>query len=154
MSLLLCLHALPHPKWAASDHESAPLQGTLWAPSPFLPVRAHRTVQPRVNLLPCACHVLPLFWLWLLLGMWIHCHRQYALSLTAMMPNLLEPSLLGKSILQSTILDGHCLRPDFEMSAIRGNTTRQIHINNGMCWTISNVTRREDLKLLKSDLNC
>ncbi|KAM9831183.1 HAUS augmin-like complex subunit 8 [Neosynchiropus ocellatus] len=31
-----------------------------------------------------------------------------------------EPSLLGESILQSTFSDGHCLRPDFDVSVIKG----------------------------------
>ncbi|XP_008300773.1 HAUS augmin-like complex subunit 8 isoform X2 [Stegastes partitus] len=30
-----------------------------------------------------------------------------------------EPSLLGRSILQSTFSDGHCFRPDFDISAIK-----------------------------------
>ncbi|XP_054613076.1 HAUS augmin-like complex subunit 8 [Dunckerocampus dactyliophorus] len=33
-----------------------------------------------------------------------------------------EPSLLGKTILQSTFSDGHCGRPDFDISVIRGKT--------------------------------
>uniref|UniRef100_A0A3P8UDR7 HAUS augmin-like complex, subunit 8 n=1 Tax=Amphiprion percula TaxID=161767 RepID=A0A3P8UDR7_AMPPE len=33
-----------------------------------------------------------------------------------------EPSLLGKSILQSTFSDGHCFRPDFDISAIKEKT--------------------------------
>lgn len=39
-----------------------------------------------------------------------------------MMSSVLEPSQLGRSILQSTILDGHCLRPDFDVSAIKDKT--------------------------------
>lgn len=31
-----------------------------------------------------------------------------------------EPSLLGKSVLQSTFSDGHCFRPDFDISVIKG----------------------------------
>ncbi|XP_071005325.1 HAUS augmin-like complex subunit 8 isoform X1 [Oncorhynchus clarkii lewisi] len=41
---------------------------------------------------------------------------------TPMMSSVLEPSQLGRSILQSTILDGHCLRPDFDVSAIKDKT--------------------------------
>ncbi|XP_023260990.1 HAUS augmin-like complex subunit 8 [Seriola lalandi dorsalis] len=33
-----------------------------------------------------------------------------------------EPSLLGKSILQSTFSDGHCFRPDFDISVIKDKT--------------------------------
>ncbi|MED6238434.1 hypothetical protein ATANTOWER_021042 [Ataeniobius toweri] len=33
-----------------------------------------------------------------------------------------EPSLLGKSVLQSTFTDGHCLRPDFDISVIKDKT--------------------------------
>uniref|UniRef100_A0A3Q1G028 HAUS augmin like complex subunit 8 n=1 Tax=Acanthochromis polyacanthus TaxID=80966 RepID=A0A3Q1G028_9TELE len=40
--------------------------------------------------------------------------------LIAMTPRETEPSLLGKSILQSTFSDGHCFRPDFDISAIKG----------------------------------
>ncbi|KAJ8393443.1 hypothetical protein AAFF_G00061650 [Aldrovandia affinis] len=32
----------------------------------------------------------------------------------------LEPSILGGSKLQSTMLDGHCVRPDFDLSAMKG----------------------------------
>uniref|UniRef100_A0A4W6DIL8 HAUS augmin-like complex, subunit 8 n=1 Tax=Lates calcarifer TaxID=8187 RepID=A0A4W6DIL8_LATCA len=32
-----------------------------------------------------------------------------------------EPSLLGKSMLQSTFSDGHCFRPDFDISVIKEN---------------------------------
>ncbi|XP_071343802.1 HAUS augmin-like complex subunit 8 [Trachinotus anak] len=38
-----------------------------------------------------------------------------------------EPSLLGKSILQSTFSDGHCFRPDFDISVIKDKTV----IENG-----------------------
>uniref|UniRef100_A0AAZ3QYY2 Uncharacterized protein n=1 Tax=Oncorhynchus tshawytscha TaxID=74940 RepID=A0AAZ3QYY2_ONCTS len=44
---------------------------------------------------------------------------------TPMMSSVLEPSQLGRSILQSTILDGHCLRPDFDVSAIKDKTVLQ-----------------------------
>ncbi|XP_050924133.1 HAUS augmin-like complex subunit 8 isoform X2 [Lates calcarifer] len=33
-----------------------------------------------------------------------------------------EPSLLGKSMLQSTFSDGHCFRPDFDISVIKDKT--------------------------------
>ncbi|KAM4739209.1 HAUS augmin-like complex subunit 8 [Anableps anableps] len=33
-----------------------------------------------------------------------------------------DPSLLGKSVLQSTFSDGHCLRPDFDISVIKDKT--------------------------------
>ncbi|XP_047443478.1 HAUS augmin-like complex subunit 8 [Mugil cephalus] len=33
-----------------------------------------------------------------------------------------EPSLLGKSILQSTFSDGHCFRPEFDISVIKDKT--------------------------------
>uniref|UniRef100_A0A3Q3XPS7 HAUS augmin-like complex, subunit 8 n=1 Tax=Mola mola TaxID=94237 RepID=A0A3Q3XPS7_MOLML len=33
-----------------------------------------------------------------------------------------EPSLLGKSVLQSTFSDGHCFRPDFDISVIKDKT--------------------------------
>ncbi|XP_034036712.1 HAUS augmin-like complex subunit 8 [Thalassophryne amazonica] len=34
----------------------------------------------------------------------------------------LEPSILGKSVLQSTFTDGHCSRPDFDISVIKDKT--------------------------------
>ncbi|KAF7663080.1 hypothetical protein LDENG_00218750 [Lucifuga dentata] len=34
----------------------------------------------------------------------------------------LEPSLLGKSVLQSTFSDGHCFRPEFDISVIKDKT--------------------------------
>lgn len=36
--------------------------------------------------------------------------------------NPTDPSLLGKSVLQSTFSDGHCFRPDFDISAIKDKT--------------------------------
>lgn len=39
---------------------------------------------------------------------------------TAMMSRETEPSLLGESVLQSTFSDGHCFRPDFDISVIEG----------------------------------
>ncbi|XP_040896629.1 HAUS augmin-like complex subunit 8 [Toxotes jaculatrix] len=41
---------------------------------------------------------------------------------TSMMTRETEPSLLGKSILQSTFSDGHCFRPDFDISVIKDKT--------------------------------
>ncbi|XP_026201726.1 HAUS augmin-like complex subunit 8 [Anabas testudineus] len=41
---------------------------------------------------------------------------------TSMMSRENEPSLLGKSILQSTFSDGHCFRPDFDISVIKEKT--------------------------------
>uniref|UniRef100_UPI0037E7661F HAUS augmin-like complex subunit 8 n=1 Tax=Semicossyphus pulcher TaxID=241346 RepID=UPI0037E7661F len=41
---------------------------------------------------------------------------------TTMMSRESEPSLLGRSILQSTFADGHCFRPDFDMSVIKEKT--------------------------------
>ncbi|XP_029905243.1 HAUS augmin-like complex subunit 8 [Myripristis murdjan] len=38
---------------------------------------------------------------------------------------LLEPSVLGKSFLQSTFSDGHCIRPDFDVSVIQDKTVKQ-----------------------------
>ncbi|XP_070765596.1 HAUS augmin-like complex subunit 8 [Enoplosus armatus] len=40
----------------------------------------------------------------------------------SMMSRETEPSLLGKSILQSTFSDGHCFRPDFDISVIKDKT--------------------------------
>lgn len=40
-----------------------------------------------------------------------------------MMSHESEPSLLGKSILQSTFSDGHCFLPDFDISVIKGKVT-------------------------------
>uniref|UniRef100_A0A8D3CRP5 HAUS augmin-like complex subunit 8 n=1 Tax=Scophthalmus maximus TaxID=52904 RepID=A0A8D3CRP5_SCOMX len=37
----------------------------------------------------------------------------------------MEPSLLGKSILQSTFSDGHCFRPDFDISVIKEKTVME-----------------------------
>ncbi|XP_026776878.1 HAUS augmin-like complex subunit 8 isoform X2 [Pangasianodon hypophthalmus] len=37
-------------------------------------------------------------------------------------PSLLESSSLGGNVLQSTVLDGHCMRPDFDVSVIKENT--------------------------------
>ncbi|XP_061593108.1 HAUS augmin-like complex subunit 8 isoform X2 [Cololabis saira] len=40
----------------------------------------------------------------------------------SMMSRETDPSLLGKSILQSTFSDGHCFRPDFDISVIKEKT--------------------------------
>ncbi|KAE8294229.1 HAUS augmin-like complex subunit 8 [Larimichthys crocea] len=42
---------------------------------------------------------------------------------STMMSHESEPSLLGKSILQSTFSDGHCFLPDFDISVIKGKVT-------------------------------
>lgn len=44
----------------------------------------------------------------------------YIIFLTARMSSDTEPSLLGRSILQSTFSDGHFHRPDFDISVIKG----------------------------------
>ncbi|XP_060750038.1 HAUS augmin-like complex subunit 8 isoform X2 [Tachysurus vachellii] len=41
---------------------------------------------------------------------------------SVLIPGLLESSSLGGNILQSTVLDGHCMRPDFDLSVIKENT--------------------------------
>ncbi|XP_061635305.1 HAUS augmin-like complex subunit 8 [Phyllopteryx taeniolatus] len=41
---------------------------------------------------------------------------------TAKVSHKNEPSLLGKTVLQSTFSDGHCFRPDFDMSVIGDKT--------------------------------
>ncbi|KAG9269481.1 HAUS augmin-like complex subunit 8 isoform X1 [Astyanax mexicanus] len=40
---------------------------------------------------------------------------------TSVMPSILETSSFGGNILQSTALDDHCLRPDFDLSVIKEN---------------------------------
>ncbi|XP_053178470.1 HAUS augmin-like complex subunit 8 [Scomber japonicus] len=52
-----------------------------------------------------------------------HTMTPQALGLS-MMPRETEPSLLGKSVLQSTFsdADGHCFRPDFDISVIKDKT--------------------------------
>ncbi|XP_058265181.1 HAUS augmin-like complex subunit 8 isoform X2 [Hemibagrus wyckioides] len=40
-----------------------------------------------------------------------------------LIPSLLESSNLGGNVLQSTILDGHCMRPDFDLSVIKANAS-------------------------------
>ncbi|XP_027000450.1 HAUS augmin-like complex subunit 8 isoform X1 [Tachysurus fulvidraco] len=42
---------------------------------------------------------------------------------TNVIPGLLESSSLGGNVLQSTVLDGHCMRPDFDLSVIKENTS-------------------------------
>lgn len=42
--------------------------------------------------------------------------------LTAIIPSLLESSSLGGNVFQSTVLDGHCMCPDFDLSVIKGTT--------------------------------
>lgn len=37
-----------------------------------------------------------------------------------MASSILESSNLGGSVFQSTVLDGHCIRPDFDVSVIKG----------------------------------
>lgn len=44
----------------------------------------------------------------------------YLSIVTARMSSDTEPSLLGRSILQSTFSDGHFHRPDFDISVIKG----------------------------------
>lgn len=41
---------------------------------------------------------------------------------TSIMPRETEPSLLGRSVLQSTFSDGHCFRPEFDISVIKEKT--------------------------------
>ncbi|XP_042273525.1 HAUS augmin-like complex subunit 8 [Thunnus maccoyii] len=41
---------------------------------------------------------------------------------TSIMSRETEPSLLGKSVLQSTFSDGHCFRPEFDISVIKDKT--------------------------------
>ncbi|XP_017556444.1 HAUS augmin-like complex subunit 8 isoform X2 [Pygocentrus nattereri] len=41
---------------------------------------------------------------------------------STLMPSILETSTFGGNVLQSTVLDGHCLRPDFDLSVIKENT--------------------------------
>uniref|UniRef100_A0A3P9HSN3 HAUS augmin-like complex, subunit 8 n=1 Tax=Oryzias latipes TaxID=8090 RepID=A0A3P9HSN3_ORYLA len=43
-------------------------------------------------------------------------------GLAVSMSSETEPSLLGKSVLQSTFSDGHCFRPDFDISVIKEKT--------------------------------
>lgn len=48
-----------------------------------------------------------------------------------------EPSLLRKSVLQSTFTDGHCFRPDFDISVIKGKlnkTTNMFRVNYKAGW--------------------
>uniref|UniRef100_A0A3Q3MUY3 Uncharacterized protein n=1 Tax=Labrus bergylta TaxID=56723 RepID=A0A3Q3MUY3_9LABR len=45
----------------------------------------------------------------------------------SMAPHAL-PSLLVKSVLQSTFAEGSCFRPDFDMSVIKGKPTQQPHM--------------------------
>ncbi|XP_018583643.1 HAUS augmin-like complex subunit 8 [Scleropages formosus] len=40
-----------------------------------------------------------------------------------MTSSILEPSQLGGNILQSTVLDGHCVHPDFDVSAVKAEKT-------------------------------
>lgn len=35
-------------------------------------------------------------------------------------PNILDSSSLGRNVLQSTVLDGHHMHPDFDISVIKG----------------------------------
>uniref|UniRef100_A0A8C5EVL5 HAUS augmin-like complex subunit 8 n=1 Tax=Gouania willdenowi TaxID=441366 RepID=A0A8C5EVL5_GOUWI len=44
---------------------------------------------------------------------------------TSSMSRQSEPSLLGKSVLQSTFSDGHCFRPDFDLSVIKEKTVME-----------------------------
>ncbi|XP_036410712.1 HAUS augmin-like complex subunit 8 [Megalops cyprinoides] len=47
---------------------------------------------------------------------------QSALNRISLTSSILEPSMLGGNVLQSTILDGHCVRPEFDVSAIKEKT--------------------------------
>ncbi|KAI5612388.1 HAUS augmin-like complex subunit 8 [Silurus asotus] len=49
-------------------------------------------------------------------------HAQADRNSTSIIPSLLESSSLGGNVLQSTVLDGHCMRPDFDLSVIKENT--------------------------------
>ncbi|KAL7864601.1 hypothetical protein AOLI_G00160210 [Acnodon oligacanthus] len=40
---------------------------------------------------------------------------------STLVPSILETSAFGGNVLQSTVLDGHCLRPDFDLSVIKEN---------------------------------
>ncbi|XP_041862358.1 HAUS augmin-like complex subunit 8 [Melanotaenia boesemani] len=44
---------------------------------------------------------------------------------TSMMSREPDPMLLGKSVLQSTFSDGHCFRPDFDISVIKDKTVTE-----------------------------
>ncbi|XP_053338893.1 HAUS augmin-like complex subunit 8 isoform X1 [Clarias gariepinus] len=54
-------------------------------------------------------------------------HLQTVQNATSVIPSLLESSSLGGNILQSTVLDGHCMRPDFDLSVIKENTAPTSH---------------------------
>lgn len=41
-----------------------------------------------------------------------------------MMSHVKDPSVLGRSVLQSTFSDGHCFRPDFDISVIKGKRSK------------------------------
>ncbi|XP_017341914.1 HAUS augmin-like complex subunit 8 isoform X1 [Ictalurus punctatus] len=49
-------------------------------------------------------------------------HAQPDQNSTSVLPSLLESSSLGRNVLQSTVLDGHCIRPDLDLSVIKENT--------------------------------
>ncbi|KAL4658962.1 HAUS augmin-like complex subunit 8 [Arapaima gigas] len=55
---------------------------------------------------------------------------------SAMACSILEPSQLGGNILQSTVLDGHCVQPEFDVSAIKAEKT-----------AISNVLEPQNVKM-------
>ncbi|XP_058265180.1 HAUS augmin-like complex subunit 8 isoform X1 [Hemibagrus wyckioides] len=50
-------------------------------------------------------------------------HVQPDQNCVSVIPSLLESSNLGGNVLQSTILDGHCMRPDFDLSVIKANAS-------------------------------
>lgn len=52
-----------------------------------------------------------------------HCHVFF---LIATVPQESETLLLGKSVLQSTFSDGHCFRPDFDISVIKGTLIKSL----------------------------
>ncbi|KAM9761613.1 HAUS augmin-like complex subunit 8 [Menidia menidia] len=43
----------------------------------------------------------------------------------SMMSREIDPAVFGKSILQSTFSDGHCFRPDFDISVIKDKTLQE-----------------------------
>lgn len=47
------------------------------------------------------------------------CHTEQTF-LPAVITSILESSNLGGNVMQSTVLDGHCICPDFDVSVIKG----------------------------------
>lgn len=128
MSSPSCHQGLPHLNQVVLNHRWALPQGVLWLLSHFtillVSASSHQwdvwlwSTMGNLFIFPMSLAM----WSWLSVESpslrWYAYLQHNTFYPPAMMSSVLEPSQFGTSILQSTILDAHCLRPDIDVSAI------------------------------------